>query len=377
MSELDNIVKIVISKETPTVSRAGFGTFGIIGEFASDKTTATFNRYREYSGGDEMLEDGWEVTDEIYQKVVTLMSQNPKVNKVLIGRKDSGDSTWQEALTTVNNANSDWYCFSILASKAGHVVFDVDFVADNVINCSINSTEITPVTFSTDQATTMGLLKTAIESAIDNSEVTISTSDPTNRTLDIEIFGGQVDTVSITVTAGSTQPTASIAYVNEDDFKDLTSWALTHQKIFFFSSAQAGIKNSESETDIAYYLKSLNNNRTVCIYDPIAQGETDEQFLEDAWPGECLPFDVGAQTWAYKTLQGVRSYNLTSSEITAVLNKNANIYTNIAGVDVTCYGKVCSGDYIDLVRGIDALVAAIQEEVFIDLVTSRKIPYQN
>ena len=377
MSQLDNIVQMAISKETPAVSRAGFGTFGIIGEFASDKTATTFIRDREYAGLDEMLDDGWEVTDAIYKKATAVFSQNPKLLKILVGRKDSGDSTWPESLTAINGANPDWYMFSILASKAGTIVFAENFVTDNVIAIEVNGIEVSPVTFTTDQETTMGLLKSAIESAVDNSEVTISTEDPSSRTLIIEIFGGQVDTVNVAVTLGATQPTASITYVNEDDYKAVASWALTQKKIFMFSSADSGIKSAESETDIANYLKSINNERVACIYDPIAQGETDAQYLEDAWPGECLPFDVGAQTWAYKTLRGVQSYNLTSAEISAVLGKNANIYTKIAGVDVTRYGTVSSGEYIDIIRGIDALESAIQEEVFIELTTSRKIPYTN
>ena len=35
---LSDIVEVVISRETQAVTRAGFGTFGIIAEFSTDKT---------------------------------------------------------------------------------------------------------------------------------------------------------------------------------------------------------------------------------------------------------------------------------------------------------------------------------------------------
>ncbi len=373
---LDDIVSIVITRESDTVTRQGFGTYGIIAEFATSKTSPTFARYRTYASLEEMITDGWEVTDKVYLMAQAVFSQNPKISSIFVGRKDSGDDTWAEALAAIKEANNDWYCFSIVASQASTTVFNIDFVTSNSIVATVNGTACDAVAFTTDQETTMGLLKAEIEGQIPNSIVTVVASDTSFRTLQIEIFGSQVTAVSFVTTGGATQPTASTTYVNEDDYKAVAAWAETQKKLFFFASSSSGILDGSSTTDVAAFLHTAMYERTVCAYDPKAQGNgSTEQYIESAWPGECLPFDVGSQTWAYKTLAGISPYALTSAQRTAALAKKANLYMTVAGVNITEQGTVASGEYIDIMRGIDALASGIQETIFSSLISSRKIPF--
>lgn len=369
---LSDIVQVVISRETQSVSRAGFGTYGVIAEFPSNKTTVDFERYRLYGSLTEMADDGWALGDPVYDLAMKIFSQNPKLNRILVGRKDSADASWDAALTAIQNETSDWYVFSIIATKAGNVVFDIDFEASNSIAFTINGTAVSPVSFTTDNSETYGLIKTAIESAITDSEVTI---DATAKTVVVEIFGGQVQTLSVVVTGGTNQAIGTVTYVNEDDYKVASAWAETQKKIFFYSSSSAAIYNPGSTTDIAAFMKNMNYDRTVSIYHPASQGDAEPSYIEAAWPGECLPFDVGSQTWAYKTLRAVAAYLLNASRQVAIKAKNCNIYTTVAGVSITEEGKVASGEWIDIIRGVDALEAALQETVFGTLVNQRKIPY--
>ena len=372
---LSDIVQVSISRETQAVSQAGFGTFGIIAEFSTSKTTVTFDRYRLYASVTEMSDDGWAVGDEVYDAAVKVFSQNPKVDRILVGRKDSGDASWDEALSAVQNASSEWYSFMIIASGAGTVVFDSDFVTSNSIVFTINGDAVTAVPFNNDQATTMADLKTQIEADITDCEVTIDATDVNTRTLIIEIFGDQVETITAITTGGATQPTAAVTYVNEDDYKAVALWASTQKKIFFYASSSAAIYDAGSTSDIAYFFKNAAYDRVVSIYHTDAQGDATPSYIEAAWPGECLPFDVGEQTWAFKTLSTIAAYELTAGQRTAILDKNCNIYTATAGVNITEEGKVASGEYIDIMRGVDALEAALQEEIFGTLVNERKVPY--
>jgi hypothetical protein len=375
MSSLNNIVSVSISRETTAVAQASFDVFGIIAEFNTSKTTVEFERYREYASLTEMTEDGWASTDEVYIAANKVFSQNPKVEKIMVGRKDSGDASWAEALAAVQAASQNWYVFCIIASHAATVVFDADFVALNQIDITINGTSVTTVTYTTDQATTMDAIATQIESDITGATATVDTSDTDTRTLIVEVFGESgIDSMSVAVTLGASQPTASITYVNEDDYKAVAAWTETMKKIFIYSSSSSAIKNPASTSDLAYFMKNLAYDRTISCYHTASQGDTDPDFFESGWPGECLPYDPGEQTWCFKTISGVSPYSLTSSERTAILNKNCNIYTTTAGVNITESGVVASGEYIDVMRGIDWLQARLQEEVFTNLVNERKIP---
>lgn len=374
MSRLDDIVQVVISRETQAVTQAGFGTPAIISEFLTNKTTPVFDRYRYYASLTEMADDGWSSSDPEYEAASIIFSQNPRVSQIMIGRKDVADTAWSDALTAIQTATEDWYTFMIIASQAATIVFDIDFVTSNSIVFTINGTPVTAVPFNADQATTMADCKTQIETDITNSTVTIDTGDPNTRTLIIEVHGG-VDSASVVVTGGVSQPVGAVTYVNEDDFKEAAAWAETQKKIYFYASSSAAILDGVSTSDIAYIMKNFAYDRTVSIYHDNAQGDATPSWIEAGWPGETLPYDPGSQTWAYKTIAGVAAYGLTSGERTGALGKNCNIYTTTGGVNITEEGKVASGEYIDIIRGLDWLESRLQTEIFTELVNKRKVPF--
>lgn len=285
MSDLNNIIQVTISRETQAIAIASFGTFAIISEFLTSKTTPAFVRHREYASLAEMVAEGWLTTDDEYLAAAIAFSQNPKLDKVMIGRLDSTDATIAAGLNAIQAASQDWYAWIM----------------------------IPPGTYATD------------------------------------------------ITAAA-------------------AWNETQKKILFQSTADDNVLDSGATTDLPYVFQNLAYDRTVSIYHPNSQDETPAgtpAWMESGWPGEALPYDPGSQTWAYKTISGVASYALTSSERTAALDKNCNIYTNTASVNVTEEGKVASGEYIDVIRGLDWLEARLQEAVFTELVNKRKIPFTN
>ena len=60
-----------------------------------------------------------------------------------------------------------------------------------------------------------------------------------------------------------------------------------------------------------------------------------------------------------------------------MVEKNANIYETIAGVNITREGTVAEPEFIDVIHGVDWLTARIQERVYAALVNQPKIPYTN
>ena len=99
--------------------------------------------------------------------------------------------------------------------------------------------------------------------------------------------------------------------------------------------------------------------------------------MEAAWMGKIFPLEPGQATWKFKTLAGITATNLSSSERSAVLGRNGNLMTEIGGVDITEEGTMASGEFIDVIRGVDWIHARIQERVFTLLVNTSKVPYTN
>ena len=374
MSNITDIVQISITRETQSIAVAGFGTPGIISEFASDATTATFDRYRYYSDLAEMVSDGWGTTTEEYKRANFVFAQNPSVDRIMIGRKNPKSElveTWTEALTAIVSQSNDWYAFTINPTAEGKIVYTGDFVTDNVINVSVNGVAISSVTFDTDHATTMLALKAQIEADITDSTATVDLSDVTGRTLLVEIESGDITLLTSVVTLGATQPTATISFETGEDIEEVSTWAETQKKIYFFTTNDADVVTN-STIDIVSVLKDKSLDRTVACYH---SGLQDDNYFAEGFFGEALPYDPGSQTWAYKGIAGLSSYALTSGERTFALDKNCNIYTTTAGVNVTESGTVVGGEYIDIIRGLDWLEARMAENIFGRLVNTRKIPY--
>ena len=85
---LDTIVNVQISTQTTAPEQASFGTPLIVGYH-----TNWPERARVYAAGtavDDLINDGFASTDPIVVAAQTLLSQNPKVTEVAIGRLTEG-----------------------------------------------------------------------------------------------------------------------------------------------------------------------------------------------------------------------------------------------------------------------------------------------
>lgn len=373
MSDLDNIVDIVISRDVETISRTGFGIPAIISEFTTAKTTVAFERARFYASLAEMLTDGWTAYDAEYKAAQVGFAQDPKPEKIMIGRIDSGDANLTAALDAIQLEEKDWYGFMIISTKITKVVFDADFVTGNSIVATINGVAVTAVPFNTDQATTMSDLETQIETDIPGSAVVI---DPT-RTLLITFADGSSVSFSAVITGGASQAGYAVSKDNtgvNQAYKDAAAWAELHVKLFSFISSDADILTAVT-TDIFSFMQTQGYDRTFYTYHPNSQTEETPSWFEFGQMCESFPFNAGASAWAYKTIAGVATYTLTEGQETIVRGKFGGTYLTVSAKDITQEGKVASGEWIDIIRGTDWLQSRIQEDIFIDLTSERKIPF--
>ena len=164
----------------------------------------------------------------------------------------------------------------------------------------------------------------------------------------------------------------------------MAGWVESAKKLHVVGVTDIGTCMSSATTDdVATALAALAYARTSWIFnsDP---GE----FIDAAWFGSRLPLDPGSETWAYCTLAGITAAQLTPAQQgyatgTAALayadGKKGNIYIAIGGLAATWPGIVVAREFIDKVRGCDALRTDMQADVYERIVAAstagKKIPY--
>ena len=97
---LDDIVNITISRETASVSRAGFGYGLILGTHA--KTLNRVDWYSKSAWSADMIAAGYATTDAIYLAVQRYFAQSPSPTLVAVGRIQGSRIT--VSIDTVQNS---------------------------------------------------------------------------------------------------------------------------------------------------------------------------------------------------------------------------------------------------------------------------------
>jgi hypothetical protein len=81
---LEDIVKVTITKQTATVSRAGFGTPLIM---SSEATSVLSETAKIYTGTAAMITDGFPADGAAVTAAGKIFSQNPKVSQIVVGQR--------------------------------------------------------------------------------------------------------------------------------------------------------------------------------------------------------------------------------------------------------------------------------------------------
>jgi len=149
----------------------------------------------------------------------------------------------------------------------------------------------------------------------------------------------------------------------------VAAWTEAKRKLFFSCSDEAAVLTSAAD-DVASTLKAAAYDRTSYLW-----SADEAKFPECAWVGLQIPKDAGSSTWKFKTLAGITRDVLNATQQNYALGKNANIYITLGGVNITMDGKMASGEWIDIMHGVDWLQARLEERIYGALVNSEKIPY--
>lgn len=113
---IDSIVNVSISLESPAVSSESFGTLLLIGSLPADheELDAQPALVGTYSGIKEVENAGWGTDDDVYKAALVAFSQDPKPDKIMIAPRQVASGEQEKFITTLNRAYETvgWYGFS-------------------------------------------------------------------------------------------------------------------------------------------------------------------------------------------------------------------------------------------------------------------------
>jgi hypothetical protein len=359
MSTYQEVVKVDITINAAGSTREGFGNpLFITGHDVWEE------RVRSYNSLTELAQDFPDGT-AAYSAAKNLWAQQPQVPTIYIGRRNV-----QYTLGCTPPIEGNQYNLTL------------------TVNSGIQQT-FTYTGQSGDKAETVFTqLKTSIEAAqsiADHVTVTITGTED-NATMQITAKDPAADFVraSTTTTSDKMSLTSSsygtagtvLTYITEEfsDFYfvavddrtdqfilDMAAAVETMQKIFFMASSAVESltgNNVESQQDLLAKLANKKYNRTVALW----HQEATSEYVEMAYIGYGAPYDAGSITWGNAQLAGLdlgrhptTGRPLTSAQKTALLSRNANFVDREGGLNIVRMGTCISGEWIDIIRGIDWL----------------------
>lgn len=216
---LSNIVNVQITRQTQSVSEAGFGTPLVLG------TSKRFNDvFREYFNLQGVAVD-FNPYDLEYIAAADIFAQPVTCPSILIGRR-TVDTAGIEVETALPNQNYTVTINGIPSTVSSNttvqdsvvtlsgivtsvITFDSNFVTGNSTIATINGTPLAAVPYDTSNAQTLTDIASAIAGA---AGVTSAISNGTNAITVVFVSAASAEVTSVVTTGGSTQPNATITY---------------------------------------------------------------------------------------------------------------------------------------------------------------------
>ena len=364
---LSSIVNVNITKETQAVSQVGFGVVNIVGPNLNSASRL------EYFDVDDLT----------------------ALSAVLIGGSTAPEYLAAQSIAAQSPRPTQFAVSSILAPK---IITDNAgvFTAGNIV-VTVNGTAVTQA-YTTNKDTTLTALAAKIQAL---SSVTTAVYSSVNHTITITPEAntpisvvtnvtGITGSMTMAVSVGEAMETTTQALDNiklydngwyglvlcdrtEANVLLAVAWAEASTKIFATTSDDTDIVDVSAASDttsIAAVVKAADRLRTTVLYHATAA----TAYPEAGYLANKLCRTPGSYTAMFKNISGLAVSSLTTTQFNNARAKNVVIYTLCAGIEMTWDGKVASGEYLDVVHGIDWFSARMAEGVFGLLAREPKVP---
>lgn len=356
MSDLNDVVNVVITDQTTAISTASFAIPLVLATFTNFP-----ERTRTYLSITEVGAD-FAPTDKAYIMASKLFGQSGVIGaippSVVIGRRQVDGVTG-----TVTVANSTTYTLTIngtpysFTSDASATAIEIVAGLDTAVGSptGINFTDNLDGTF-TVAPTVLGS-EWSIRSS---SNVTLTNSVTTETWPEALLAVDAENDVWYCLTAETQVASEQEALADTIQAMD---------KIYGLSSADS-VAPTTGVTDVGYKLNAKSASRTFGVYSTTAATE----FPEAAWIGSQLAVTPGANDWDFKRANGVTRSVLSPTQIVNLRAKSWNFYRRKGGVDIFQDGNMFDEKPIDIQIGKDWLKARLQEGIYFRIINSLKIP---
>lgn len=367
---LARFADVTISTTGAPVQAPGFGTPLILG--CDQAGAIAVGRTARYASLSEMVADGFTSSTPEYLCAQQIFAQDESPEEIVVAKRSS-KPTMRWAVTPVAG-NATVYTVTISDGGTEHevsVTSDGTALVSEIIGLLKTAIDALALDITTSDQTTY--LRIVADVAGDWFQVAASNvallkvtqdhADP-GIAADLDAIKAEdSDWYAILCLTGSDAEILAIAAWAESDDTDR----------LYLADAQDGRIPLTGTTDIASQVQTLARDRTAVFYHP-----DNRAFFAAAVAGGMLPKDPGSETWHAKELSGVAAPQLTSGQQTFCSNKAATIYAAVTATkSVTVGGKVSSGEWIDVIRFIDWVIAEIQAAVFNALSVADKIPFSD
>lgn len=353
MSDLNDVVSVVITDQTTAIATASFAVPLILATF-----TNFAERTRTYTSITDVGAD-FATTDKAFIMAQQVFGQSSVIGapppSVVIGRR-----------------------------QVDSVVFTPTVADSTVYTVTLNGTAYT---FTSGVGATATTIVTGLKAAI-GTPAGITVGGTATLTLAVTTPGNpwsvkaSVNLVGVN-TSTETWPAALLAVDAENDIwycLTAESQVLAEQlalsdlinsmdKIYGLSSADT-VAPTTGTTDIGAVLNAKSASRTFGVYSATSATE----YPAVAWIGSQLAVTPGANDWDFKRASGVTRSILTPTQITNLRNKSWNFYRTKGGVDIFQDGNMFDKKPIDVQIGKDWLKARLQEGIYFRIINSLKIP---
>jgi hypothetical protein len=373
-TQIEDIIQVNITEETPRITRVGFGTPILLGPHF-----VTPNRVDTFSNTADMLTAGFLSTDDLFKAAVKLTSQALSPSSFKIGRKL--ENVNEKQLVTFS-AVPDGGAFTLALDgvDASSTLFSDNAAALKIDLETIPA--ITEVTVTGDFTAGFTIEFTGADINKAFSEFTVSantltsSSNPVTITIKTLQNGSAVETWTDAlnnVFAADSDWYGLIATTKvKSEINELADVIETKIATFFSSTDDADVKTAVT-TDVLSELQAKSLSRTAYLW----SGDT-ANFPMASWVGGQLPKDPGTLTWKFKPLVGNVADVLTGTELANLKAKNGNFFETVAGVSlITSEAIMVNGDFIDVTRTVDWTQVRIAERIFGRLSVVDKIPFTN
>lgn len=380
---LDDIVSVQITKETIGLTELGFGT-ALIMSAEAEEDSRFVGTAKEYTDLDELgsTGDNYDAEGVTYLKAQALFQQNPRPDKIVVGKRANLPLMTLDMIPIVV-ADTDYTIAIAGRGVADSFTFNsgpTPTVASIITGLVALINAGTQDVLATDNTTDMDLESADAPGGsatagkpftveYDRSLWTVQnvTADP-GIVADVDNVRNAVDGnddwyAALIDSYGAAEITALAASIEATGYPG---------KIFLATTSDADVA-AAGGGNLAETLQALLYERTALMWH-----ENPHAGPEAAWAGARLPKDPGSVTWKFTRLVGQSPSALTTTEKTNLRNQNVNRYVQITADPASasvCDGNMIGGEWIDVTRGLDFVVARIQERVFGLLLRSDKIPF--